>query len=390
MRFFVVPPQNGNIKKRLPSKDVKKGLKSRDIFGSQGSNGIVNCKQLPSTLEGGLMKKYIGLDVHSSTCSFCVMDGNGKIIDTATLSTNGRLLIGYLRGIGGKKKLTFEECELSSWLHEILRKEVDELIVCNPVENKGYKKAKTDKLDAKKLANLLRGNYLKGVYHDGTLREKFRDMMSGYQDLVEDAVRMKNRYKSLFRKTGNRIRGQKVYNDENFLEGLKRKDFRFIGKQMYEMLEKMEESRRIYETEIKKSCRKFKEIKYLKTIPGIGDIRAAGIVAQVVEPGRFRSKYKYYSYCGLVRHRQISGDRSYGDKKIWGNRELKCIYKMAAKSALQGDNGLRKYYDRLREKGTGHKNAQNAVSRKIAAISLVLWKKGETYREEMITNDLIK
>ena len=87
---------------------------------------------------------------------------------------------------------------------------------------------------------------------------------------------------------------------------------------------------------------------------------------------------------------QISGDRSYGDKKIWGNRVLKCVYKMAAESALKSDNGLKKYYDRLCEKGIGHKNAKNAVSRKIAAISLVLWKKGEKYCDDMVTNGLIK
>lgn len=120
------------------------------------------------------MKKYIGLDAHSSTCSFCVMDYTGRTIDSAEIVTNGRLLIEYLRGIHGQKELTFEECELSSWLYEILRKEVDELVVCNPVENKAYKKAKTDKLDARQLANLLRGDYLVPVYHDGSDREKFR------------------------------------------------------------------------------------------------------------------------------------------------------------------------------------------------------------------------
>ena len=336
------------------------------------------------------MNKYIGLDAHSSTCSFCVMDARGEVVDTVTLSTNGRLLVGYLRNITGKKKLTFEECELSGWLHEILKKEVDELIVCNPVENTAYKKAKTDKLDAKKLADLLRGNYLQEVYHDGSNREKFRDLMSGYQDLVDDAVRIKNRYKSLFRKEGQRITGTALYSDENFLNGLERKDFKFIGEHIYRQLSVMEESRLMYVKEIKKYCRHFKEIKYLKTLPGIADIQAAKIVAQVIDPVRFRDKYKFFSYCGLVRHQQISGDRVYGNKRIWGNRVLKCVYKMAAQSVLKGNSGLRKHYDYLRSKGTGHKNAKNAVSRKIAAISLVLWKNGEKYRDDMITNGLIR
>ena len=336
------------------------------------------------------MKKYIGLDAHSSTCSFCVTDEAGKMVDTAKIVTNGRLLIDYVRNIPGKKELTFEECELSSWLYEILRDEVDKVLVCNPVENRQYKKAKTDKLDAINLSNLLRGNFLKEVYHDGSDKEKLRDLMSGYQDLVEDAIRIKNRYKSLFRKEGKRKQGKVLYSDESFLKELDRKDFKFIGKHWFDLLEVMEKSRISYVKEIKKYNKKHKEIGHLKTLTGIGDIHAAKIVAQVINPHRFSTKYKYYSYCGLVRHRQISGERTYGDKKIWGNRVLKCVYKMAAESALKGTSGLRKYYEHLREKGVSHKNAKNAVARKIAAISLAILKKGEKYREEMITNNLVK
>lgn len=339
---------------------------------------------IPLTLKGGPMEKYIGLDAHSSTCSFCVMDARGKILDTAKISTNGRLLREYVREISGKKKLTFEECELSSWLYEMFKNEDCDLLVCNPVENRQYKKAKTDKLDARQLANLLRGDFLKPVYHDGSEREKFRDLMSGYQQLVDDAVKIKNRYKSLFRKDGKRQLGKRIYNDESLLEDIDRRDLRFVGKQMYGLLEEMEQRRQEYVKEIKKCSKKFKETRVLKTLYGIGDIQASKIVAQVIEPRRFKNKHKYFSYCGLVRHRQISGDRNYGDKKIWGNRVLKCVYKMAAHSALKGNNVFRKYYENLRKKGHSHKNAKNAVSRKIAAISLVLWKNNVGFKPEKV------
>ena len=63
---------------------------------------------------------------------------------------------------------------------------------------------------------------------------------------------------------------------------------------------------------------------------------------------------------------------------------------MAAYSALQGTHGLRKYYDRLMSKGTEHKHAVNAVARRIAAISLAVWRKKEKYNDKMLTEDLIK
>ncbi|MFH1867855.1 MAG: transposase, partial [Candidatus Omnitrophota bacterium] len=215
------------------------------------------------------MDKYIGLDAHSSTCSFCVMDEYGKVHDNVKIVTNGRLLREYVRSVPGSKRLTFEECELSSWLYEMFKNEDCELLVCNPVENKNYKKAKTDKLDARQLADLLRGNFLTPVYHDGSEREKFRDLMSGYQDLIEDAVRMENRYKSLFRKEGKRESGQKVYSDERLLEGLGREDFKFVGKHIHHLLKEMEKIRQEYIPEIRKYSKKFKEIRVLKTLPGI-------------------------------------------------------------------------------------------------------------------------
>lgn len=105
-------------------------------------------------------------------------------------------------------------------------------------------------MDARKLSNLLRGGFLVPVYHDGSKRERFRSLMSGYQDFIEEGVRLKNRYKSLFRKSGKKVKGEALYNDESFLEGLERTDFKFIGTQIYQLLEKMEESRQEYDSPV--------------------------------------------------------------------------------------------------------------------------------------------
>lgn len=326
--------------------------------------------------------KYIGMDAHSSTCTFSVMNREGVEQDNCTIETNGRLLVRYIRSVEGLKELAFEECELSNWLYTILKDEVEDLIVCNPVANVRYKEAKTDKLDARQLANLLRGGYLKAVYHDGSDRERYRSLMSGYQDLVEGAVQLKNRYKSLFRKEGRRVTGETLYSDESLLNDFKRDDFKFIGTCTYRMLERMEEERQKYVEEIRKENKKFKEIKLLKTLPGIGDIQAAKIVSQVIDPWRFKNKYKYNAYCGLAKYQKKSGGKDYGSIKIHGNRILKCVYKMAGHSGLRGKSGLRKYYDRKLSEGISHYNAYNAVCRIIAAMSLSMWKNNWKYDDK--------
>lgn len=330
------------------------------------------------------MTKYIGMDIHSSTSSFCVVNDAGEILDQREIVSNGRLLVDYVQSIEGHKKIALEECELSAWAYDLFTNRVDELIVCDPVKNGTYKKAKTDKLDAKNLADLLRGGFLKPVYHDGSKRQQFRALMSGYQDVVDTGVRMKNRYASLFRKAGLRQSGTSFYGDESLFKDLPRPDQRFVAESFYKMIASIESQREAYVKEIKKLSRGFREIKSLKTIPGIGDIQAAKIVSQVVTPERFKSKYKFFSYCGLVRQVQSSGGKDYPGAKIHGNRILKCVYKMAAHSAISGSSSLREYYDRLLGQGLNVKAARNAVSRKIAAISLAVWKHGSKYNDAIM------
>lgn len=290
----------------------------------------------------------------------------------------------YIRSIEGPKHLVFEECELSTWLFEILNSEVDKLIVCNPARNTQYKRAKTDKLDAKNLALLLRGGFLAPVYHDGSKMEHLRALMSGYQDVVDTGVSLKNRYKSLFRRSGLPARGDGVYTDESLLKGLPRPDQRFIGRGLYRLIAATEAEREKYCTAMKAIKRKFPELKLLQGIPGIGEIQAAKILSQVIAAERFKDKRKFWSYCGLVRYKQESAGKTRGNKRGWGNRMLKCVFKMAAKSALSGTNEFRQMYDELRTKGTNDKAARNAVSRKIAAIALSMLKNKTRYDEELL------
>ncbi len=332
--------------------------------------------------------KYIGMDAHSSSCVLSVLDKNGVEIDNVDIQTNGRQLINYVRSIEGKKKMTFEECELSQWLYELMSKEVDELIVCNPVTNRRYVGPKTDKLDARRLAKLLRGGFLEGVYHDGSDLEKYRSLVSAYQDVVYEAVRLKNRYKSMFRKEGKRIKGQAIYNDESLLEDFERSDFKFIGEEIFNLLQQMEGSRSRYLAEIKRVGKGFREIALLKSIGGISDIRAAKIISQVIDPERFPTKYKYFSYCGLVRHPKESGGKGYGTRKGYGNKTLKEVYKMAGKDAIRGSSGFRRYYDALILKGVSEHNAYNAVCRKIAAVSLKMLKSKRRCDDKLIDNPI--
>ena len=113
------------------------------------------------------MKYYIGIDAHSATCTGVVVNEKAEIICREKFSTSEANLIGFIRRLPpGRKHLTFEEATLAQWLYVTLKEEVDELLVCNPVYVAKKQGAKTDFRDALHLAQELRTDHLKGVYHD--------------------------------------------------------------------------------------------------------------------------------------------------------------------------------------------------------------------------------
>jgi len=328
--------------------------------------------------------KYIGADVHSSSSFLVVLENSGEVWDKRRLPTTEKDLSVYLEGIPGRKIIAFEETNLARWLYQVFTSAVDEVVVCNPAKNTFTKNGpKTDGQDALHLARLLKAGYLKPVYHGDDPREQFRDLVSAYRDVIQDIVRLKNRYKALFRAEGTPLgKGQMVYKMEELQKQLKSREKSFIARGVYERLRALETQREAFLAEMKVRSRSFKEVRILRSIPGIDYIHAWTLVAYMVTPWRFANKYKFWSYCGLVKHKQISDGKVYGNKKAHGNNALKDVFRKAGLAAIRGTSGLRAYYDHLRLNGeVSHGPAYNAVCREVAALVRTLWKKGEKYND---------
>jgi transposase len=111
-------------------------------------------------------EKYIGLDVHQATISVAVMDSTGKLVMESILETRTATILQFFAGLSGTLSVTFEEGTCAAWLYDLLKPRVDKLVVCNPRNNALLKDGnRSDRIDARKLAELLGGNQLKLVYH---------------------------------------------------------------------------------------------------------------------------------------------------------------------------------------------------------------------------------
>src|SRR5579864_221917 len=128
-------------------------------------------------------EKYIGMDVHQATISAAVM---------CVLETKANTIVEFIQGLQGTLSLTFEEGTWAAWLHDLLKPRVSRLVVCDPRKAALLKEGnKSDRIDARKLAELLRTNQLKAVYHGEhgirTLKELGRSRRMKSQNCSSEA-----------------------------------------------------------------------------------------------------------------------------------------------------------------------------------------------------------
>src|ERR1035441_882789 len=94
------------------------------------------------------------------------MKDDGRLVMESIIETKASTILQFIHGVRGDLHVTFEEGTWAAWLYDLLKPHVTELVVCDPRKNAVMKQGnKSDKIDARKLADLLRGGYLRSVYH---------------------------------------------------------------------------------------------------------------------------------------------------------------------------------------------------------------------------------
>lgn len=340
------------------------------------------------------MERYLGMDVHTASCSICVLDARGKQLRRDVVETNGQALVGYLKQISGRLHLCFEESEWAAWLWEILSPHVAELVVTRGEWRRG---SKSDAIDAHALADRLRtGQVGKPIFKAPRQFSKLRELAQVYEVLTRDLARVKNRVKSRFRRRGVRCTGEEVYSFEGRQRRLQelpaamRPAVELLGVTLDCLAQLKAEA----EAAMIAQSHRFPVSRVLETIPGLGPVRVAQILPIVVTPHRFRTKRQFWTYCGFGVVTRSSDDwvqaqgqwikarvaQTRGLNRNF-NRTLKSIFKGAATSVIAHarPNPFRETYDRLCAEGTRPNLAKLTVARKIAATTLAMWKSGEEY-----------
>jgi transposase len=344
--------------------------------------------------------KYIGLDVHQATISAVVLDSSGQLIMESIIETKAATLLQFVHGLCGSVHVTLEEGTCAAWLHDLLKPHVASVLVCDPRKNALLKMGnKSDRIDARKLADLLRTGLLSPVYHGENGVRALRELARSYLALNRDVTRVMNRVKAIYRSWGITCPGQRVYAPRyrsQWLGKISEPAVRGRAEIYYRQLDALRSLRQQVRRDLLAESGKHGATKLLCRIPSIGLIRAALLIALMQTPHRFRTKRQLWAYSGLALQTSASGEyrfvegqlqRSRKFQAIRGlnanhNHDLKDIFKGAATRAAAVPGPFQQFYTALVDRGMKPAMARLTLARKIAAITLIVWKKGVRFDAE--------
>ena len=345
--------------------------------------------------------KYVALDVHQATTFASVREQGGRVIARTVVPTEASALLEFFRGMRGSVQVAFEEGTQAHWLHELLTPLVDRVIVC---DRRGEQRRgnKADQIDADQLSRLLRSGDVRPVYHGSADRLPLREIARAYRNVVEDSTRTMGRLKALFRARGIGTAGTRVYapvTREEWLAKLPDRGARFRAEALYAQLDVVSALRPTVKAAMVAEARRDPAWPVLRTIPFLGPVRVALLLATMQTPWRFRTKRNLWAYVGLAVRTESSADheviagrpvrrrRAPMTRGLNPNHNpvLKDVFKGAATGAVARPGPLQDLYRKMVDRGMRTEMARVTLARKLAALTLRLWKTGERYDPAKLT-----
>src|ERR1700739_3443920 len=206
--------------------------------------------------------KYIGMDVHKEAIVIAVLSDNGDLVMECIVETKASSLLQFIHGLRGELHVTWEEGTWAAWLYDLLKPHVQQVLVCDPRRNALLKEGtKNDKVDARKLADLLRTGMLRPVYHGENGLRTLRELGRSYQTISQDLNRVMNRVKALYRGCGMACGGTQVYAPryrDEWLGKIEHAGVRRRAELLYQQLDGLQALRRTLRSELLAGRRKHK------------------------------------------------------------------------------------------------------------------------------------
>lgn len=335
--------------------------------------------------------RYIGVDHHKKFSYLTVMDEEGRIIKEGKIENKREVIKGFLEGCRDGKALAVVEAG-RNWtvMYDWLEEYVDEVKLAHPLKVKAIASAKikTDRIDSKILAHLLRTDLIPESYVSSMEERKVKSVLRQRSFLVRFQTMIKNRIHTILEKYPEVIEGFSFsdifgVSGKEYLYSLKLPypDDRLL-KENLELLEDIQIKIKDSEGLLSEITEDNLRVKLLQTVPGIGKFFSCLIVYEIGDINRFVSAKQLCSYAGIVPGIYASGNKVfYKGITRQGNKFLRWAIIESVWPAIRRDRELCLFYNRLK-KEKGANRAKVATARKLLTIIYKILKEGRPYYQK--------
>jgi len=299
---------------------------------------------------------FVGMDLHKNYLQIAVMNEKGKVLENSRINNNlkqvGRFFDENIKKSNEKVRVVMESSSVWYNIYSYLSEEKHlNVVLSNPVKTRAIASAKikTDKLDAAKLANLLRGGYIAECYVPDRRIMDLRELVRHRTALVRMRTKLKNKIHSIVLMRGIQISSKHCSFTHLYNEELKKlNDYRING--YLHLIESLDSEIKDVSKKIMMLAKEDEMASLLMTIPGIGYYSALLIVSEIGDINRFPDSYHLCSYAGLVPSTHSSGGITYhGSITKRGSKYLRWIMLECAHVHIRTNknSNITQFYTRL-------------------------------------------
>src|SRR5215475_4566338 len=259
---------------------------------------------------------YIGLDVHKKTISYCVKDASGQIHRDGRIGATRQELDIWMKTLPQPWTVGMEATIFTGWIYDHLLPHAQQIKVAHPLMLRAIAaaKKKNDRIDAGKIADCLRCDFLPACNMVST-EIRYRHRTLRYRHLlVRQMVQMKNRISGLLLETGVSHNKQKLHKVGYFRELLSsnediHENIRPLLRLSRDTIVRLQKTDYALVSSLQRDPMLAERIKNLRTVPGVGPITALTWALEIGDASRFRSIKQAISYCGLCGDENSSADK---------------------------------------------------------------------------------
>jgi transposase len=345
---------------------------------------------------------FVGLDVHAETTVISVRSSQGVVVARHVVPTTIAALRKVLVSVRGRVTVGCEVGPMAAWLKRSLETKLRTFVVCDRRRTRLVARgaAKTDRIDADRLSQSLRAGTIHPIYSPDPSHRKRRELARHYLRMQRERARIIQRLQALFLESGVRMRAPQRAPVRIPVRRLIGDAAKTVARAYLQQLQSVSGLVAEARTGFLAAAATHPAYELLQSVPFIGEIRSATLIAVIGDPGRFRSRRKWWSYAGLAviqnasaQHRVEAGRIVRNDKA--GTARLskaaqpmvKKVFRDIALYASVGRGPFRAIYEAHIARGKRPAVARVALARKIASVVLGVWRSGLPFNAELLRNN---